>query len=198
MRTCKKCGNQFEGHKCKPCFNIWMREYRLKYPERTRTATKKYYEKNKEKIIKYAINWNKENSDKRKKIVRKYYELNILRHKENNHNWYVNNKQRKTEVSNKWKKLNPELLKIYKSNRRNREVGKLPKDTVKKLFVLQKGKCPCCGENLGTDYHLDHIVPLFLGGKNEWGNVQLLKKECNLKKNKTHPVEFMQSRGFLL
>jgi len=76
--------------------------------------------------------------------------------------------------------------------------GYLSIGIIKKLFALQKGKCACCGIPLGDDYHLDHIMPISLGGKNNDWNVQLLRKLCNLQKQNKHPVEFMQSRGFLL
>jgi len=68
-----------------------------------------------------------------------------------------------------------------------------------KLFVLQKGICACgCQQPLGRDYHLDHRMPLALGGTNTDDNVQLLTKLCNLQKGKKHPIDFMQSRGFLI
>ena len=65
-------------------------------------------------------------------------------------------------------------------------------------MVLQKGLCPCCRKPLGNDYHMDHIIPLALGGSNGDNNIQLLRSECNLEKQAKHPVDFMQSRGFLL
>ena len=67
-----------------------------------------------------------------------------------------------------------------------------------KLFKLQKGKCPCCKQPLGDDYHLDHKMPLALGGTNTDENMQLLRSICNLQKHAKHPVDFMQERGYLL
>ena len=46
--------------------------------------------------------------------------------------------------------------------------------------------------------HLDHKVPLAAGGANEFGNLQLLCPRCNLAKSARDPLDFMQSRGFLL
>ena len=76
--------------------------------------------------------------------------------------------------------------------------GKLSSDLADKLFKLQKGKCPCCAQPLGDDYHLDHKMPIALGGSNTDGNMQLLRAVCNLQKAKKHPIDFMQIRGFLL
>ena len=75
--------------------------------------------------------------------------------------------------------------------------GKLSKGITKKLHTLQKGKCPVCKCNL-VKYHLDHIIPLALGGKHQDSNIQLLCPQCNLKKNSKHPIDFMQSNGYLI
>jgi len=45
---------------------------------------------------------------------------------------------------------------------------------------------------------MDHIVPLAKGGKNIDSNIQLTCPKCNLEKNSKDPIEFMQSRGYLL
>jgi 5-methylcytosine-specific restriction endonuclease McrA len=49
-----------------------------------------------------------------------------------------------------------------------------------------------------TGYHLDHIIPLARGGKNEDRNMQVTCPTCNRQKHSKDPIEFMQSRGYLL
>lgn len=115
--------------------------------------------------------------------------------------WRMANLER-SKLSNKvWWAANTERSAIYQNNRRARKLasgGLLSKDLRAKLFALQKGKCPCCRENLGARYHLDHIMPLALGGSNTDDNMQLLRQRCNNQKQAKPPIEFMQSRGFLL
>jgi hypothetical protein len=41
-------------------------------------------------------------------------------------------------------------------------------------------------------------MPLAKGGTNTDNNMQLLKATCNQQKHAKDPVEFMQSRGFLI
>lgn len=69
---------------------------------------------------------------------------------------------------------------------------------VKEIYILQKGRCPICSVRLGKRYHIDHVMPLSLGGSNDRSNIQILCPRCNLQKNKKHPVDFMQSKGFLI
>jgi RNA polymerase-binding transcription factor DksA len=68
--------------------------------------------------------------------------------------------------------------------------GKLSKGIEQRLFEAQFGLCVCCGKPLGDDYHLDHIMPLALGGTNTDDNVQLLLAKCNLRKSAKHPEEW--------
>lgn len=100
-----------------------------------------------------------------------------------------------------WYAGNPDAP-LINQNRRARgikSVGMLSKGLADKLFALQRGKCACgCKQPLGDDYHLDHIIPLALGGANTDDNIQLLRPLCNHQKNAKHPIDFMQSRGYLL
>lgn len=115
--------------------------------------------------------------------------------------WYASNKDKAAIYNARKRALRPEICRIYHQNRRARirsNGGKLSIGLAERLFKLQRGKCACCGKPLGTDYHLDHIMPLALGGTNEDKNIQLLRATCNLSKQHKHPIEFMQKRGFLL
>jgi 5-methylcytosine-specific restriction endonuclease McrA len=108
-------------------------------------------------------------------------------------------RQKAAEVA--WRAANPEVARIVTANRRARikaNGGVVSKGIVTRLLAMQGGKCACCGKELGEDFHLDHIMPLALGGANEDRNLQLLRAKCNLRKGHKHPVDYMQERGFLL
>ena len=130
--------------------------------------------------------------------------------------WQSSNPEKARANTAKWRALNLELYKslvaarraanrgsyrAYEQNRRARMLaigGKLSVGLAVKLFQLQQGKCPCCALPLGDNYHLDHKMPLGLGGAHSDENMQLLRQQCNNEKHVKHPVAFMQSRGFLL
>lgn len=86
-------------------------------------------------------------------------------------------------------------------NRRARKKGNggihTPAD-IQFLFDSQKGKCICCRKSIKNGYHIDHVIPLALGGGSEKENLQLLCSVCNLQKCAKHPIEFMQEKGFLI
>jgi hypothetical protein len=155
-------------------------------PEGQRARVAAYRAKNPEKVKSYSAKYREANREKVKAASAK---------------WRSNNPDRVRAMAIEWRKKNPDANRVKVQNRRSRKIrngGKLSKDIAEKLFVLQKGKCPCCQQPLGGDYHIDHIVPLALGGTNTDDNVQLLRSTCNQQKHAKHPVEFMQSRGFLL
>lgn len=115
--------------------------------------------------------------------------------------WYTANHKKVRALAATWAKANLEARRVVNQNRRAKKLengGVLSKGLTEKLFKLQRGKCACCGLPLGKDYHLDHKMPVALGGPNIDDNMQLLRKRCNLQKCSQHPAEFMRSRGFLL
>ena len=114
---------------------------------------------------------------------------------------YAANPDRAKSYNDAWRMNNLERGRIREHSRRASKRatgGKLSVGLSDRLFKLQRGKCACCGDPLGANFHMDHIMPLALGGTNTDDNIQLLTATCNLKKHAKHPVDFMQSRGFLL
>lgn len=163
--------------------NAKTRQWKRENKERCAATNALYRLQNKEKCREYAIRYHKENPEKRAA-------------------WQAANPEKRKAARSKWSAANPEACRIYIQNRRSRKLksgGNLSKGLAAKLFELQRGKCACgCKQQLGDGYHMDHIIPLALGGSNTDDNIQLLRAECNQKKGAKHPVDFMQSRGFLL
>jgi len=142
-----------------------------------------------------------ENPDKRAATLAKYVAKNLAKIVESRAKWNTSNKEKKSALGVAWRAKNTDLLRIYGSNRRSRVKkcgGVLSKDLSKKLLGLQNGKCACCSQPLGARFHMDHIMPIALGGSNTDDNIQLLRSTCNQQKHAKHPIDFMQGKGFLL
>lgn len=75
--------------------------------------------------------------------------------------------------------------------------GRPSRNIKERLFLAQKGRCVYCRE-LMTEQHIDHILPLALGGSSDDSNLQLLCPDCNNRKGAYHPVEFANKLGMLL
>ena len=59
------------------------------------------------------------------------------------------------------------------------------------LYHLQRGKCRYCGRTNRIGYlEIDHKYPVSRGGGNEWTNLQLLCRPCNMRKGIQSDEEF--------
>jgi RNA-directed DNA polymerase len=67
-------------------------------------------------------------------------------------------------------------------------LGRYPTLSNRKAMLLrkQKGRCSICKLQftLGDDMDTDHVIPLHLGGKDIWANVQLLHAHCHITKTR--------------
>lgn len=143
----------------------------------------------------------KKNAEKVKQKAREAYAADPELARVKKAEWRAANPERQLEIHRRYRQNNLEVCRQRENAKRAMRLaapGRLSVGIRKKLFTLQKGRCACCGDELGDDYHLDHIHPLASGGSNTDDNVQLLRRRCNQAKGKKHPVEFMQSKGYLL
>lgn len=68
-----------------------------------------------------------------------------------------------------------------------------------KLLKLQRGCCANCTRELAkVGYHLDHKVPISLGGVHDDSNIELLCPDCNLRKHAKDPIEWAREQGRLI
>lgn len=211
----KCCKDGLRGE-CKPCVAAKQKVYnkdnakaiarhkKIVYDaniEKIRERNKLYYQKNSGVIKARSIKHHYDNHEEVLARKRAYHHKNkdlINKKKRNNRK---NNPEHFAALDREWRKRNKEkvaeMKRRYKHKRRSSE-GRLSKGVADKLYELQKGKCACCAGSIKDGYHIDHIMPLALGGKNTDDNIQLLRPKCNQVKSAKHPIDYMQSKGFLL
>lgn len=105
------------------------------------------------------------------------------------------------EKSRQWAKSNPEARLAHGANRRARNrnsAGTHSPSDIASLMSLQKGRCAVCHCGIRIRRHVDHVIPLSRGGRNDKQNLQLLCPTCNMSKHAKDPISFMQSRGYLI
>lgn len=168
---------------------IELKEKSAKYRESGKGREREiaYYIRNKDHILQRQRNYCLLNKDKRQK----YFSAYRAEHSE---------LIRKQQADYHAAHPDARRLKLiaYRAKKKGNG-GVISKDIIQKLWKLQKGKCAVCKANLKkTGYHLDHIIPVSKGGKNEDRNVQLTCPKCNAKKGNKDPIQFMQEMGYLL
>lgn len=203
----QKAGKHGRRSKCRDCRKLtrldWINSNRERVRELGRIvaaktrSTPEGAQKNRVSSSRYYA----ANKEIAKASAAKYRDANRAKFNASIALWRSINPDRQRASNAAWNAANPEARRIHSQNRRARKLQSgegLSPGLVGRLFELQSGKCPCCKRPLGDDFHLDHQMPLALGGSNTDDNMQLLRSKCNMQKNAKHPIDFMQSRGFLL
>ena len=200
---CIDCGAEFvweykSGTKrayCEKC----LLEKRRKYDQL-------YYRTNKVRILEYESSWRAKNADKIKSNNQRWYRLNRLKKLDQNRKWYIENRYRRLESCKEWRRNNPEKVKEYERNWRSNNPdanrAKVARrralqsnafvEPITRRVVLERDEWTCgiCGGEIpkGLKWphplspHIDHIIPLSEGGKEEYTNVQAAHASCNMQK----------------
>lgn len=113
------------------------------------------------------------------------------------------NRAKAASATKAWRIANPEWFRELRRSRRLRKrnaEGSHTGSEISALLIKQRYRCagPHCKRHIGRGYHVDHVMPLALGGTNWISNIQLLCPTCNMKKHAKHPIEWAQQNGMLL
>lgn len=106
-------------------------------------------------------------------------------------------RERKRQTSREWYANNPEKARANKAARRARKAGNA--DTphpdedrwaVDPTHHTDATECYWCGVELGDDCHIDHVIPIALGGRDIPTNLVRSCPTCNRSKNAKHPDDW--------
>lgn len=179
----------------------YYRENREKLVEKSA----KYYNENKDKAAKSSKKWAEKNKEKVRKIKREHYERNASEVKRKAAEWGKRNPEKVALKGKLYRLKNRERVNAYARNRRSRVSdadGYHCDSDILKMLSNQDWKCANCKIDLSLDgpekYHVDHIMPLFLGGSNWPENLQCLCPKCNLAKGAKDPIDWASENGRLL
>lgn len=204
MKVCTRCkiekpktefskkANSKDGLRtgCKACAAAQMTKWHAANSEKRAAYKAEYRSSNIEKIAVYGAKYRAAN---RAKIAARKAEYRSA------------NPEKVAAIHAKYQAANPEKGAEHRRNRkarvRNAE-GEHASADILAILAGQRGLCANCQTKLFKSgkqkYHVDHVMPLVLGGSNWPTNLQCLCPTCNLSKGAKHPDEWAKENGRLL
>lgn len=198
MKTCSRCGAEKEATleffapqrgalkaNCRTCDTSFTRAWRAANPERRRATTAAHREANREALRAYEAAYRAANAEAiaASKAV-----------------WAAANPDKVLAIARKWRQENPERVAFFeaayrashpwkgreRAARRRARMAASPvveKIAHKDIWERDKGRCHICGKKADpNDWHLDHIMPIALGGEHSHRNVAVSHPDCNRRK----------------
>lgn len=199
-KACRECEQQYRDER-KAVISEYKRQYHQKHKEKLCKVSRDWYSANKQKAAEYNRAYYLKNKERYTEWRAAWASDNPEKKRSWEQQWRKENCVRLAAASREWKRKNPERVLAHNRNRRALARGADGSHTaqgVHTIYSLQRGRCAHCSRKVGSEYHVDHIVPLVRGGSNWPENLQILCPKCNMSKNRKDPFEWKQQNGMLL
>lgn len=192
MKTCTKCGvekalDDFykrsrcpDGRRpeCAGCSREYARAYRENNAEKTREYQRSYHQGNKERI---------------RSVQRVWVAANRERVREIHDRWVADNPERDLEHKRAWAEKNADHER-ERTRRYRARLASVPTERVDYQALREEAQeCYLCRLPFSPEdqTHVDHVVPVALGGGHLRMNLAMTHQTCNLRKAAKHPAALL-------
>ena len=201
---CKRghlCERSVSRAVCIQCHNELTKRKYHENIEAEHARSAKYYAANKDRAAKYLKEYREKNKEevarKRKEYKQKNKEAISVKMKEYHARVSAQTAERKKE----YYRENRERYRAYVRNRRALTKGAEGHHSPDDIIAILDGQNWLCAEQTcradlkKVKRHVDHIMPLALGGSNWPSNLQCLCDPCNRSKWAKHPDQWEKEKG---
>lgn len=125
--------------------------------------------------------------------MRQYRVSNLERERARQRAWVEKNRDKHCEKSRRYYRAHRSAVNAATANRRARVAcadGTHSQADTTSQANRQRWKCYWCGKQVRDAYHVDHVVPIALGGSNAPENLVITCRFCNLSKGAKHPMDW--------
>lgn len=185
---------------CIVCRDIKAKAWSAQNPEKCQAKSKAWKDRNKDAIQAKSAQQYADNPDKYRNQALASYHLHRDQRMASMRAWKEQNRDRVLAYAAQYAVQHKIERATQQRNRyaKQQSSGTHTAHDVRTLLGLQRFKCAACKTCVKQKFHVDHVVPLFLGGSNGKENLQILCPTCNVRKNKKDPIEWAQQNGRLL
>lgn len=185
---------------CKVCMSEYDRARRDGYRERKNALQRDRRAANpdREKVYRSARSAAGREADRA--TSRRWKERNQARVRAYQQAYRQTNIERTRARKRSYRQANPERVRAWLNRRRVRKLqseGAHTASDIQAQYARQKGRCYWCGEKVGDDFHVDHIVPLSRGGADWPDNLVIACPACNMSKHNKLPHEWIEGGRLL-
>ena len=188
-------------NQCLPCLKGWTSSWLQENADWVKARSQRYVGRYKD-TQRAWIERNKEaRSAYNRAFAKRYAKLYPERVAANCARWWARHPEMLQTYKKKYVAENPSYYAVARAKRKARKQsvdGAFSSKDVASLLKKQKGKCASCFHITIKKYHVDHKMPLCLGGSNGPENIQILCPTCNMRKGGRHPDVWARKNGRLL
>lgn len=161
----------------------WHAEHPVE-PGSRRDYLHDYYLEHRDRLLVYGSAYGREHRDEIRLRMRTYREANRHKTRQWSQRYYDKNRESVRARARKWYREHRERVRKHIQTRRARLAGVFVAPVpFEAIWIRDRGICQLCKKPASREtVHLDHIVPIALGGTHQPSNVQLAHKKCNLRK----------------
>lgn len=187
-----------KSSKCAECIAVRGARRQAEHGERLRAEIRQDYKENPGKYSAYNKRYRTVHKSSLSVAKAEYCEQNKDSITDYQKKYRAENRDRLSAHSTEYRNTFREKVRAWNRNRkaraRNAE-GFHSAEDVAAILIDQNEKCNSCARDLADGYHVDHIMPLILGGSNWPSNLQMLCPTCNTSKGGMHPEEWEKKRA---
>ena len=160
-----------------------------KDPEKKKAHSKAYYEANKDKITAYKKAYREANKEKIKHQHKAYREANKEKINARDKAWREANRETHLACLKTWSQNNKEARNALEVKRNaSKKQAILPSSDLKLIKKLYEKRAKM-SKKYNVLYHVDHIIPLSIGGAHHQDNMRVITAKENISKKDKYVPE---------
>jgi 5-methylcytosine-specific restriction endonuclease McrA len=178
---------------CRECRKAKSKAWRQEHPDYSAEYGKQYYQANTDRHKENVRAYKAEHYDEVLAVKRAHYWRNRDEIRKGRAEKYASDGEFRDETKRRVKAYRKtdagRAVETRKRAKRESAPGSFTAADIEAIRKAQGGRCYICHKPLGEKWHIDHFIPLALGGTNDPGNLRLACPNCNQSKHAKHPHE---------